>query len=242
MVNKDFFYLLEYSIAKGTNLQEADEDNIPDVGDSATNDGTPKLGYEKKTALGSAPKPGVPATDGPEPEDATSPLPDDEVAPGSEKPDMDGPDETEKEEDVDTDPKEEVEDILGKLVKLHADKLEAIDNYMANNDMLLGQLQQKTNEVEVVKGEMSHMKDQIKILTPPTPLESGNAMIAAAGGTRVEDYWNNWLAKNKRDERLDGNPYYPADTQDGSFSLETKDVPDLSKEDVKNSFFGKESY
>lgn len=232
-----FFQLLEYNIAKGKRpLLEADTPKVPDVAEQP-------LGYEKKSTLGTAPKPGVPATDDTtDGADVAAPvIPTDESTPSPEVPAEDGA-EVDAVEKGDDNPKEDVEDILGKLVRLHAEKLNDIDAYMAQNDMLVQQVQAKTNELDIVQGEMAHMKDQIKILTPPTPLEAGDRMIAAAGGTRIEDYWNNWLAKNKRDEELDGNPYYPKEGGEERFSVETDSVPDLSKDQIKKSFFGKDGF
>jgi hypothetical protein len=249
-----FFQLLEYNIAKGKRpLLEADAPQVPDVEEQP-------LGYEKKTALGSAPKPGVPATDDAASATADAPAPAAPAAGGeTAAPTVPGDDETapdptteptEGEEGAEVDAVEkggddkadDVEDILGKLVRLHAEKLDAIDAYMQQNDMLVQQVQAKANGLDAVQGEMSHMKDQIKILTPPTPLEAGNKMIAAAGGTRVEDYWNNWLAKNKRDEQLSGNPYYPSEGGEETYSVQLDDVPDLSKDQIKKSFFGKDGF
>ena len=255
-----FFRLLEYNIAKGKRpLLEADAPQVPDVEEQP-------LGYEKKSALGTAPKPGVPATDGaPATADAPAPdaaaaapvagaagetpaptVPTDETAPDPTAEPAEG--ESEEGAEVDAAEKggaeaeEDVEDILGKLVRLHAEKLDALDAYMAQNDMHLQQVEAKANGLDAVQGEMAHMKDQIKILTPPTPLEAGNKMIAAAGGTRVEDYWNNWLAKNKRDEQLDGNPYYPSEGGEETYSVDVNSVPDLSKDQIKKSFFGKDGF
>lgn len=236
-----FFQLLEYNIAKGKRpLLEADTPQVPDVAEQP-------LGYEKKSTLGTAPKPGVPATDGAaDGADVAEPvIPTDEAAPSPELPAEGGAEEGAEVDAVEKggdDPKEDVEDILGKLVRLHADKLTAIDDYMEQNNMLVQQVQAKANELDIVQGEMAHMKDQIKILTPPTPLEAGNKMIAAVGGTRIEDYWNNWLAKNKRDEQMDGNPYYPSEDGKETFSVDVDSVPDLSKDQIKKSFFGKDGF
>lgn len=229
-----FFHLLEYTIGKGKQLLvEADTLEIPDVQEQP-------LGYEKKGKLGSAPKPGVPATEDTMPDPV---VPSDESIPSSIS-------ESEKENDAEVNAidsrmemakevKDDVEDVLAKLVRLHSDKLASIESYMEQNDMIVQQVQTKANEFDMIQGEISHMKDQIHILTPPTPLESGNKMIAISGGTRIEDYWNNWLAKNKRDERVEDNPYYPGEGQEESYSIKLDDVPDLSKDQIKKSFFGK---
>lgn len=240
-----FFQLLEYNIAKGKRpLLEADAPAVPDVEEQP-------LGYEKKTALGTAPKPGVPATETADaPADApvaggetpAPTVPTDETAPD---PTAEGEEEGAEVDAVEkggAEPEEDVESILGKLVRLQSAKLDAIDAYMQQNDMLVQQVQAKANGLDAVQGQMAHMKDQIKILTPPTPLEAGNKMIAAAGGTRVEDYWNNWLAKNKRDEQLDGNPYYPSEGKEETYSVDMDSVPDLSKDQIKKSFFGKDGF
>lgn len=235
-----FFQLLEYNIAKGKRpLLEADAPKVPDVNEQP-------LGYEKKSALGTAPKPGIPATETAPPEIPEPDISTDETAPDPTAKPTEG--EAEEGSEVDDAEKsgaaseEDVESILSKLVRLQAAKLDAIDEYMAQNDMLVQQVQAKANTLDAVQGEMAHMKDQIKILTPPTPLEAGNKMIAAAGGTRVEDYWNNWLAKNKRDEQLDGNPYYPNEGSNETYSIDLDSVPDLSKDQIKKSFFGKDGF
>lgn len=244
-----FFHLLEYTIGKGKRLlTEADAPVVPDVQEQP-------LGYEKKSKLGAAPKPGVPATDATPTTEATPdamPTPDaaipDPVVPADEVvPDLNAPAEDGAEVDAiesgDKEPKEEdVEDVLAKLVRLHAEKLDSIEAYMQENDMLVQQVQAKANGIDAVQGEINHMKDQIHILTPPSPLEAGNKMISIAGGTRVEDYWNNWLAKNKRDERVDGNPYYPSEGEEETYSVDVDSVPDLSKDQIKKSFFGKEGF
>lgn len=235
----NFYYLLEYSIAKGKPhtparpLQEADDTE-------ETQD--PALGYEKKggAALPAAPAPAADTTT-PE-EDETMPGADGEGAPATDGPNKDGDAANDVENGTPTNEKD-VETILGDLIRVHSEKLDNLFAYMDANEQKLQQMQGQLGAVPAMQQGMNRMHDQIKELTPPSPLESGNAMIAAAGGVRVEDYWNNWLAQNKRDEHMDGNPYYPESAQDRSqqsddLYMDANDVPDLNKDQIKRSFFG----
>jgi hypothetical protein len=131
-----------------------------------------------------------------------------------------------------------VEDILTKIVKIHSDKIEGIVGYLDHLNDFLNKMEEKTGEIEQMKGDMASIASKVKDLTPPTPLESLNKMVKISGGESIEDYWNKKMVEKGRDERLDQNPYYPTEkNQEGEIIANLDKMPKLSDDKIKDSFY-----
>jgi hypothetical protein len=135
------------------------------------------------------------------------------------------PQEEEKEEDI-------IEDIL----KMHASRLDDIEKFIESVDAQLDRINNQLTSVEDIKAATASLQVKVKKLTPPTPLESGNMMIAMSNGIRIEDQWNQWLAKNGYDQRLEQNPYYPKE-ENKEVEVPVDKIPRIPDSDVKNSFY-----
>jgi hypothetical protein len=253
MINKDYLkrfnLLLEYEIKDGSNDELLQRDK--------------QLGYFKGNDIKlteADPIPDAPAQEPMQTPDA-QPAPEANAAPVAQAPAEDGDenlddilglddnmnpsgsveDETPAEEPVkvkDEDDGEDVEDILTKIVKIHSDKIEGITDYLDHLNNFIGQMEAKVSEIDQLKGDMASVATKVKELTPPTPLESLNKMVKISGGESIEDYWNKKMMEKGRDERLDQNPYYPAEkNQEGEIIANLDKMPKLSDDKIKDSFY-----
>jgi hypothetical protein len=131
----------------------------------------------------------------------------------------------------DSGPEESEDDIVQKILKIHSVKLDTLEGFIDLVGDKMKEVDEKVAEIENIKLDVDNLRAKVKSLTPPTPLESGNMMIDISGGERIEDFWNQWLAKNGHDEQMGQNPYYPKEEKP------QQEAPSFSETQVKDSLY-----
>jgi hypothetical protein len=223
---KNFKYLVEYTIKDG--VDSTSRGYVKTSGGQPTLNEEDPLPNEEPNMATPAPA-ADPVTPAPsamdnQPTDETIPNVDSVETPApleTPTPDI-APEESGSEETED--------DIIQKILKIHSVKLDSLDSFLDMIGDKIKEVDDKMIEIENIKLDVDKVRSQVKSLTPPTPLETGNMMIDISGGETIEDFWNKWLAKNGHDERMDQNPYYPKEeTQDNT--------PQYSEAQIKDSLY-----
>jgi len=208
-----FRYLLEFQIKKG--LKEQDEDITSDV--EASDDQTDIFG-----GIGDV-------LDGNKAEQTqTNELPQ-EI-------------ENKATIDVDVSDNQGFEDTASDLLKIHSSKIDNLTNYINDSVKILKVLNQKTDEItnniEQMNGKVGELSQRVDILTPPTPLESLNQMIKTTTGAQsIEDYWNEYFAKQGRTDLVNGSLYYGNNQykqNEKGMSSGVYKTPQISDNDIKD--------
>jgi hypothetical protein len=95
------------------------------------------------------------------------------------------------------------------------------------------------SQVRAVGDRLEAVTSQVRKLTPPSPLEQLRSMATLSGGVSMEDYFNEWAAKNGDPTRVGPNAMYQAaehpEGQGETFYVKTDQVPDLSVEEARRS-------
>lgn len=93
--------------------------------------------------------------------------------------------------------------------------------------------------VRALDDRLEAVNNQVRKLTPPSPLEQLKSMATITGGVSMEDYFNEWAAKNGDPTRVGPNGMYQAaENPDGkgeTFYVDTTKVPALSGDAAKRS-------
>jgi len=125
-------------------------------------------------------------------------------------------------------------DIVTKLVKLGKENIDSIFTYIEDMKNELNNINMKVNDIDSLKSDNVKLFDQVRILTPPTPLETLDKMVKISGGVSVDDYWKDYAEKRGL-EKTGTLPYY----QNG-IEKDISDIPKPSKmyndREIKDSF------
>lgn len=118
-----------------------------------------------------------------------------------------------------------------------------ISQVTAKVDQILAQVmeleQTSVNRQRALEDRLNAVNDQVRRLTPPSPLEQMQNMIKVSGGQSIEDYFNEWAQKNGDPSRLGPQGMYQqAENPEGEgqkFFVDVDKVPSLSPEQAKRS-------
>lgn len=204
-------YLAEYNVRQGTPLAA-----LPNrVSQLELTEEDPVPGEE------GAPTPGAEAGAPPAPEVPAAPAP--EAAPAAES----GAPDTKVEilAQVAHAQREEMTNVLGKVDEILAKVVELEQNTLSR---------QRASD-----DRLNAVSDQVRRLTPPSPLEQMQNMIKISGGQSIDDYFNEWAQKNGDPTRVGpGKMYQAADNPEGEGSkyyVNVDQVPSLSADQAKRS-------
>ncbi len=121
--------------------------------------------------------------------------------------------------------REEMTNVLGKVDEILAKVVELEQNTLSR---------QRASD-----DRLNAVSDQVRRLTPPSPLEQMQNMIKISGGQSIDDYFNEWAQKNGDPTRVGpGNMYQAAENPEGEGSkyyVNVDQVPSLSADQAKRS-------
>lgn len=131
-------------------------------------------------------------------------------------------------------------EVLTQLAHAENDR---IGELLARFDEMSKQIEQVNltgeSRVRAVDQRLDGITNQVKRLTPPSPLEQLKSMAAISGGVSMEDYFNEWAEKNGDPTRVGPNGMYQAaedaNAEGQTYYVDTAKVPDLSVDAAKRS-------